>query len=207
MCLHSCLLRNVTVLLLAYVTTGAAQTCLPAWTPTTDAEQVAWDEERAEWAHYLEQIPAYLVQLPEAPDTALLMPVEGVAVAEVTDTWGAARSQGRIHEGQDIFAVEGTPVLSATPGFVWRISERRLGGKTVTVLGAGGMRYYYAHLSEYAPDLHEGLAVTADTLLGYVGKTGNAQNTAPHLHLGVSTGDPLRCEREVFDPLPLLVDR
>lgn len=205
--LYSTLLCGAVVLSFCFTTTGGAQTCLPAWTPTTDAEQVVWDEEKAEWERYLELIPAYLSELPEEPDTALLMPVEGARVADVPDTWGAARSQDRVHEGQDIFAAVGTPVYSATRGFVWRISDRFLGGKTVTVLGAGGMRYYYAHLSDYAPGLEEGLAVTTDTLLGYVGRTGNARTTAPHLHLGVSTGDPLRCEREVFDPLPLLINR
>ena len=71
----------------------------------------------------------------------------------------------------------------------------------------GGLRYYYAHLERYADDLREGQEVTTDTLLGYVGTSGNAAGTPPHLHLGVSSGDPLACERTVYDPLPRLVDR
>ena len=204
-------IKSLSVAALIFLLNGlslvTAQTCLPAWTPTSVEEQVAWNQEKAEWEHYLGFIPRYLEQLPSQPDAALIMPVEGVKVSEVRDTWGAPRGQGRVHEGQDIFAAVGTPVYSATPGFIWRISDRWLGGKTVTVLGAGAMRYYYAHLANYAPGLREGLEVTTDTLLGSVGKTGNARFTAPHLHLGVSTGDPLQCEREVFDPLPILVDR
>ena len=116
------------------------------------------------------------------------MPVEGVRVAEVTDTWGAPR---------------GTPVYSATYGFVWRISERKI----VTVVGGAGLRYYYAHLERYADGLREGQAVTTNTLLGHVGTSGNAKNTPPHLHLGVSSGNPLMCERVVYDPLPKFMDR
>ena len=135
------------------------------------------------------------------------MPVEGVRVDQTVDTWSAPRGGGRIHAGQDIFAPRGTPIYAATPGFVWRISERRLGGKTVTVIGGGGLRYYYAHLERYADELFEGQEVTTDTLLGHVGTSGNAAATPPHLHLGVSSGNPLLCERVVYDPLPKLVNR
>lgn len=187
---------------------AAAQPCLPAWQPQTEEEQVLWEKERAEWADYLALLPVYLEKLSIKVDTELLMPVEGVSVDQVPDTWGAPRDDGgRVHEGQDIFAARGTRVFSATPGYIWRISERKLGGKTVTVVGGGGRRYYYAHLSRYAEGLNEGQSVTMETLLGYVGKTGNAEGTLPHLHLGVSTGNPLRCERKVFDPLPLLMNR
>ena len=53
----------------------------------------------------------------------------------------------------------------------------------MTVTGGGGLRYYYAHLKRYANGLFEGQAVTTDTLLGYVGTSGNAASTPPHLHL------------------------
>ena len=72
---------------------------------------------------------------------------------------------------------------------------------------AGGYRYYYAHLSNYADDLREGQFVTTDTLLGYVGNTGNAVTTPPHLHLGIYTSEPGRCDWDAINPLPLLVER
>lgn len=136
-----------------------------------------------------------------APDRELPMPVAGVRVDRIADTWGAARSGDRRHEGQDIFAARGTEVRSATAGYVARVGSDDLGGKVVFVVGAGGRRYYYAHLEAHAPDLSIGDEVTTDTLLGYVGTTGNARGTPPHLHFGIyANGGAL-------DPLPLLIDR
>jgi len=137
----------------------------------------------------------------QAPDEKLSMPVKGVSRRQIADTWGAERSGGRGHSGQDIFAKRGTPVYSATEGVVLRVGENDLGGKVVFVYGAGGRRYYYAHLDDFAPELKEGDAVTTDTLLGYVGTTGNARGTPPHLHFGVYAAGG------AIDPLPLLTDR
>lgn len=138
----------------------------------------------------------------QEPDLKLLMPVESVRVKQVGDSWHAPRDGGsRRHEGQDIFARRGTPVYSATEGYVVRVGESRLGGQTVSVLGAGGRIYYYAHLDSYARDIVEGVYVTPETVLGYVGTTGNAQGTAPHLHFAVYTS------AGAINPLPLLSDR
>jgi murein DD-endopeptidase MepM/ murein hydrolase activator NlpD len=137
----------------------------------------------------------------QEPDRRLAMPLADVSKRQVADTWGASRGTGRRHEGQDIFAPKGTPVLSATSGFVYNIGENDLGGQTVSVIGAGGRVYYYAHLDKYAPGLEEGDRVTTRTVLGYVGTTGNAQGTPPHLHFGIYTGSG------AINPLPLLTDR
>ena len=134
-------------------------------------------------------------------DRELRVPVSGVLAAQVTDTWGAPRGGGRRHEGQDIFARRGTKVYSATEGYVVRVGENTLGGKTVFVHGPGGRWYYYAHLEDYAPGLRVGDYVTPDTLLGYVGDTGNAKGTPPHLHFGVYTSSG------AINPHPLLTDR
>lgn len=136
------------------------------------------------------------------PDAKLLMPVDRVRVKQVGDSWHAPRDGGnRRHEGQDIFARRGTPVYSATEGYVVRIGESRLGGQTISVLGAGGRIYYYAHLDSYARNIVEGDYVTPETVLGYVGTTGNAQGTSPHLHFAVYTSNG------AINPLPLLSDR
>lgn len=135
------------------------------------------------------------------PDKKLAMPVKDVSTKQVANTWHAPRDGDRLHEGQDIFAPQGTPVLSATEGYVANIGQNTLGGQTVSVIGAGGRVYYYAHLDAYAPQLTEGDFVTTQTVLGYVGNTGNAAGTPPHLHFGVyQTGGAL-------NPLPLLSDR
>jgi murein DD-endopeptidase MepM/ murein hydrolase activator NlpD len=135
------------------------------------------------------------------PDKKLAMPLADVEKKQIANTWHAPRDVGRLHEGQDIFAPRGTPIFSATAGIVSHIGENSLGGQTVSVIGAGGRTYYYAHLESYAPHLAEGDFVTTKTVLGYVGTTGNAAGTPPHLHFGVyQTGGAL-------NPLPLLRDR
>ena len=156
---------------------------------------------------YRALLPEYLARLPAEPDGVLWMPVDGVRVAQVADTWGAARGGGRAHEGQDVFAARGTPVRSATYGIVFEVSDRFTGGRGVMVLGAGGVRYFYTHLERYADGLREGMAVTPDTVLGYVGSDGNAAGTPPHLHFGAYAFDPETCRHRAFDPLPLLTDR
>src|SRR5205807_3047311 len=137
----------------------------------------------------------------KAPDQNLEMPVQGVTKSQIADTWHAPRERDRLHEGQDIFAKRGTPVLSATDGYVLRIGENTLGGQTVSVIGAGGRIYYYAHLDSYAPNIAIGDSVTTQTVLGYVGNTGNAAGGPTHLHFGVYARDG------ALNPLPLLSDR
>jgi murein DD-endopeptidase MepM/ murein hydrolase activator NlpD len=83
-----------------------------------------------------------------------------------------ARVGGRRHRGQDIFAPRGTPIRSATAGVVVGITDGGLGGKAVWILGAGGRRYYYAHLDRYGEGLQVGDVVTTETIIGYVGNTG-----------------------------------
>jgi peptidoglycan LD-endopeptidase LytH len=136
------------------------------------------------------------------PDKKLAMPVQNVLTKQVANTWHAPRDGSRLHEGQDIFAPRGTPVLSATEGYVANVGENTLGGQTVSVIGAGGRVYYYAHLESYARHLAEGDYVTTQTVLGYVGTTGNAAGTPPHLHFGV-----YQSTRGAMNPLPLLNDR
>jgi murein DD-endopeptidase MepM/ murein hydrolase activator NlpD len=136
------------------------------------------------------------------PDRKLAMPLAEIEKKEVADTWHAPRGGNRLHEGQDIFAPQGTPIYSATTGYVLNIGENNLGGQTVSVAGAGGRVYYYAHLDCYARNLHEGDHVTTRTILGYVGTTGNAAGTPAHLHFGV-----YGLAGGAINPLPLLSDR
>lgn len=137
----------------------------------------------------------------QTPDSTLAMPLIAVSRKQIANTWHAPRGSERVHEGQDIFAPQGTPILSATRGYVYKIGENNLGGKTVSIIGAGGRIYYYAHLDSYSPSLAEGDLVTTKTVLGFVGTTGNAQGTPPHLHFGVYTSSG------AINPLPLLSDR
>jgi murein DD-endopeptidase MepM/ murein hydrolase activator NlpD len=136
----------------------------------------------------------------ETPPTWLPVPVAGVRASQLHDTWGAARSDGRTHEGIDIMAPRGTPVLSATHGVVSAVQWRELGGNTVSVLGPGGYSHYYAHLASYGRHVAGEWVDVGDTL-GYVGNTGNAQGGPTHLHYGIYT------ESGAINPYPFLVAR
>lgn len=135
------------------------------------------------------------------PDEQVAMPIRGVRVKQIADTWHAPRSGDRIHQGQDIFAPRGTTVYSATEGYVLRVGENSLGGNIVSVLGRGGRVYYYAHLDKHAENLSVGDYVTTETILGTVGTTGNAQGTPPHLHFAVYTSTG------AINPLTLLTEK
>ena len=133
----------------------------------------------------------------DAP-SILPVPVDGVDPARLVDSWHAPRPGGRRHEGIDIFAPRGTPVRSTTDGLVVRRGENRLGGRVVSVLGPGGQVHYYAHLDDWA-EVDDGDWVDAGTVLGYVGNSGNAASTPPHLHYGI-----YRRALPPINPFPLL---
>ena len=141
----------------------------------------------------------YAALLASEHEARIRIPIRKLKAAQIADTFGAPRGSDRTHKGQDIFAPRNTPVYSATSGYVWRIGENKLGGNTVWVIGAGGRVYYYAHLERYAEDLKLGDAVTTETILGYVGTSGNAKGTPPHLHFGVYTTGGAINPLELFD--------
>ena len=99
--------------------------------------------------------------------------------------FGDSRDGGRRnHRGVDIFAPRGTPVRSATNGRVYRVETTRIGGKVVWVRDSDeSQRIYYAHLDSQV--VKTGMDVQRGTLLGFVGNTGNARTTPPHLHFSV----------------------
>jgi peptidoglycan LD-endopeptidase LytH len=163
----------------------------------------AFDERQ----RYRDLLGAYLARVGSQADLALLIPVPAVPVARVADTYGAPRAGGRWHEGQDVFAPRGTPVVSATAGLVYELSDRFRGGRSVMVIGPGARRYFYSHLEGYAEGLREGQWLEPGQLLGYVGNDGNAATTPPHLHFGAYDLDPTSCRFRAFDPLPFLVDQ
>lgn len=151
------------------------------------------------WNSRWAQVPRAMWTLARMPPpTALPVPVDGVTARRIADTFGAPRGRDRTHAGIDIFARRGTPVRSVGDGVVVDVREGGLGGRQVWVLGPARERYYYAHLDGWRDGLVRGEVVTAGTVLGYVGDSGNAKGTPPHLHWGIYGADG------AYDPLPLL---
>ena len=111
---------------------------------------------------------------------------------DFVDSFGAPRMFGtgfaHFHEGTDIMAPHGTALFACETGTVVRMRENVLGGITLKILGESGTEYYYAHLSAYAAGVGEGQPVVAGTVVGFVGNTGNARYTAPHLHYEIHPG-------------------
>jgi murein DD-endopeptidase MepM/ murein hydrolase activator NlpD len=118
-----------------------------------------------------------------APSTAALAacPVGGPAV--YTDSWGDPRSGGRRHEGVDMEAARGTPVVAVRSGAA-EFKRSGLGGNAVWLVTPAGERFYYAHLDAWEGDSRE---VIAGEIIGYVGQTGNA--AGDHLHFEARLGD------------------
>jgi len=135
-----------------------------------------------------------LLQAPLPTDNSLPSPLPE---RRLVDTWGGARSNGRTHEGIDIFAPRGTPIQSTTDGIVRKVGENTLGGRVVSIVGPGGSGHYYAHLEDYA-DIAVGDWVDAGEVIGYVGDSGNAKGTPPHLHYGIYING------SAVNPYPLL---
>lgn len=114
-----------------------------------------------------------------------LFPVVGGKNRDAQSFWGAQRDGGkRSHEGIDIFAKRGTPVIATVDGRIASIGEKGLGGKQVWLRDTKrGLSLYYAHLDSIVPI--KNYQVKAGDILGFVGNTGNARTTAPHLHFGI----------------------
>jgi murein DD-endopeptidase MepM/ murein hydrolase activator NlpD len=112
-------------------------------------------------------------------------PVAGAV--SFTDSWGAPRSGGRSHKGVDMIAARGTPIVSIYSGKIKRFSTSSLGGKSIYFVSDAGDMYYYAHLDDFA-DVGTGQQVSAGTVIGYNGSSGNAPDYLPHLHFEYHPG-------------------
>jgi peptidoglycan LD-endopeptidase LytH len=162
--------------------------------PTDPAEAAAKAQREAEIGAALNQA----VENRQAAETAraaeiarqqrieagiMFCPVDGPV--EFTNTWGAARSGGRTHKGVDMMAANGTPTVAPVSGEVQHRGSS-LGGLSWYVYGDNGNTYYGTHLSGYA---NQGAGwVEAGTVIGYVGSSGNASASAPHLHFEIHPG-------------------
>jgi len=130
--------------------------------------------------------------------TSINMPVEGATSKDYNNKsfwcpWGDHH-----HHGIDIFAKVGTPIRPARAGVVIAVTHNSgHGGNTISILDYSGTIYYYAHLDSIAS--HIGAFVGRDTVIGTVGKTGNAANTPAHLHFSMLSVWPKIHESSEYD--------
>jgi murein DD-endopeptidase MepM/ murein hydrolase activator NlpD len=144
---------------------------------------------------------------PSAPTGKLMVPVEGIALSQIHDTFDQARGAERHHEALDIMAPKGTKVLAAADGKVVKLFTSKPGGLTVYQFDPSEKyAFYYAHLDRYAEGLQEGATLHKGDLVGYVGVTGNSDPNAPHLHFSVFELTPEKqwWKGTPVNPFPLL---
>jgi murein DD-endopeptidase MepM/ murein hydrolase activator NlpD len=139
----------------------------------------------------------------------LAVPVAGIKTADLVDTFTQARAGGaRRHDAIDIMAPKGRQVVSAAPGTVEKLFFSDGGGGTTVYVRSDDKRwmYYYAHLSAYAPGLHEGQHLQRGEPVGFVGTSGNADPDGPHLHFAINRMEPGErwWQGTAINPYPLL---
>lgn len=143
---------------------------------------------------------AQIQNLGAAPIAEIPIPVLGVELADLTKNFGDPRGGGtRVHEGLDIMAKEGTPVVSPTDAVVVRTGNGVNSGLYIRTANPGGENYVYMHLSAIAPGIENGDFVKRGEIIGFVGNTGNASGGPAHLHF------ELRVGRTATDPFPRLM--
>lgn len=127
---------------------------------------------------------------PPRSDVAIILAARPVqASCTYTDTWGAARSGGRVHLGTDIMAAEGQEVYAVQTGEITKLYSQAtdaLAGNGLRIRQPDGSFYFYGHMSALAPGIAVGTQVTAGQRVGWVGRTGNAG--VDHLHLEIHPG-------------------
>jgi peptidoglycan LD-endopeptidase LytH len=146
------------------------------------------------------------------PSAALLgrrleVPVQGVSRATLADTFTAPRGGARVHRAVDVMAPRGTAVVAVDDGTVARLQQTGAGGIAVYQHDSTGRYcFYYAHLDGYARGLAAGQPVARGQILGFVGSTGNASASAPHLHFAITEIDPATrgCHGRAVNPVAVL---
>ena len=125
-----------------------------------------------------------------APELEALRTARGYAFpvhsgSSYSNDWGAPRQHSGTHEGTDVFAATGTPVLAVTAGRLSRVGTRSIPGNRMWLKSAQGDTFFYAHLSAFAEQARNGAEVRAGEVIGFVGSTGDAERTPPHLHFEI----------------------
>ena len=112
--------------------------------------------------------------------------------AQFSDDWGAPRQIGA-HQGNDVFGAFGAPVVAVADGEIFKVGTLPISGNRLWLRDDNGDEFFYAHLSTFSPKAVNGRRVKAGTVLGYLGNTGDAEPTPPHVHFQIHPGggDPI----------------
>lgn len=181
------------------VPTVQAQSTREYWrTRTNESAGIDYDALRAQRTQNT-RVRNAIEKLDDDPVEDLPIPVLfGVALDDLTANFGDDRDGGaRQHEGLDILAPSGTPIVTPTEAVVIRIGDGSGSGTYVSTANPGGEMFVYMHLDAVA-DIETGDTLAVGDVIGYVGNTGNAADGPAHLHLEI------REDREAMDPLPRL---
>ena len=132
----------------------------------------------------------------QGPSRAITFPVIGEV--HYTDTYGAPRSGDRTHAGQDLMGSKMQQLVAAADGTVTYLTIPEASyGYMLTITDDEGWQYHYIHINNdtpgtddgqaslehvFGPGIERGVRVQAGQLVGYLGDSGNAESTAPHLH-------------------------
>lgn len=151
-------------------------------------------------------VPAIVTTAVPTIAGGVIIPVSGLELRHLRDTFTDARGGGRTHHAMDIMAPLGTPVVASVDGTVRKLFNSKAGGITIYQFDVAQERvYYYAHLDRYADGLAEGQFIKQGTVIGYVGTTGNTRGT-PHLHFAIEvlTAEKLWWKATPINPYPIL---
>ncbi len=152
--------------------------------------------------------PTTVPAAPAPAGPAVVRPITFPVSGTVTyiDSYGAPRSGGRTHAGQDLMGPKGTPLVAAVDGVVTRVRHDTGGvsGNSLTIKGDDGWTYIYIHLNNdspgtddaanrydqaFAPGIVANVRVTAGQHVGYMGDSGNAEDAGSHLHFEIQQPD------------------
>ncbi len=184
-----------TEVLVGYAEAGAAAPAPPPVVPAlvvpapSNGDAAGHDTSRAELPP-----PGGFTRTPPISDAAraqllsseYVFPVVGGA--KFSDDFGGPRADTGFHQGIDLFAPDGTPLVAVHDGTLFLVGWNRLGGRRIWLDDGHGNLFYYAHLSGFAPIAQDGAVVHAGDVIGFAGDSGDAQGTPFHLHFEIHPG-------------------
>lgn len=145
-------------------------------------------------------LPATLPATADAVLASMYIPVVGVSPDQLRNSFGDSRDGGRRrHRGIDIMAPRGTKVVAVVDGEISYVGTQGKAGRAVWLVTDTGVSFFYAHLDRWANGLREGMKVRKGQTIGYVGNSGNARRSSPHLHFAIHR------DSQAINPYPHLV--